>query len=82
LSEDTKPPDTPNEVSAEESKSVLYYCPLPGDPSETTVHDVKFKAYEATEIHPHREWLAEKLSTNPWFGREINAERKEKWDAK
>jgi hypothetical protein len=45
----------------------LVYKPKDEDPQETKVFDITFKAGEPVEIPPGREWLGEKLKTNPWF---------------
>lgn len=59
----------------------LTYMPIPGDPEETNVGSVQFKAYEAVELEEHHGHIAAMLESNPWFtSGEIDAERKEKWD--
>ena len=43
----------------------LVYTPQAGDPDTTVVNGITFAANSPVDVE--QDWLAEKLSSNPWF---------------
>jgi hypothetical protein len=49
----------------------IIYTPQPGDPQTTSVNGVEFTAGLPVDVQ--REWMAEKLLSNPWFSKAPDA---------
>lgn len=81
MTDDPKPEAAPEPETSPAHVATLFYMPLPGDPAETSVRGVEFRAYESRALTQDEAGKVAHLDANPWFGPEIDAERHDRWKA-